>query len=476
DIRFVTTFVWPEEDHPENVSVTGAVPYEGGKALIQNAGVYLATARETFGIGTLEAMASGVPILGWDYGGQHEIVQHKKTGWLADPDDYDSLLEGLRYCLKNRARLGAAARKDVLKNWTWETAIARYDPIYRELVDRPHAPKVSVVIPAYNMETMLYDSVKSVTDQSFVDWEIVIVDDASTDGTGELAETLSLADPQIRVIHNETNQYLAETLNVGISAARGKYILPLDADNLLGGPGVLGLLVEALEKDRDASIVYGAMSVIEPDGREWISEWPPQFDFRRQLKHQNQITSTSMYRRSIWERVGGYRRRCRTAEDADFWCRATSLGANAKRVTDAVILRYRNRSDSMSHVQPDWAWHEWYPWGKKTDLTPWIAPVDDERVEPTIPAHEFCLVSVIIPVGPGHERLVLDALDSIRAQTFICWEASVVNDTDADLPWTPPWCHVVSTGGRRGAGHARNIGMASAKGKFFIFLDADDYF
>jgi len=128
----------------------------------------------------------------------------------------------------------------------------------------------------------------------------------------------------------------------------------------------------------------------------------------------------------------------------------------------------------------DWAWNEWYSWGQagRADLTPWIAPVAAaERFQPTIPMFEFCLVSVVIPVGPGHERFVLDALDSLRSQTFLWWEAIVVNDTGADLPWVPAWATVVTTSGvgHAGAGAARNAGMVRARGRLFLFLDADDY-
>jgi glycosyltransferase involved in cell wall biosynthesis len=474
--HFITTMFWVDnQPAPKNVEPVGVFSYPKAKALVQHASVYLCTTRETFGIGTLEAMVSGVPVLGWDWGGQAEIVDHMENGWLAKPGDYDSLVAGLEYCLKNRDILGQNGREKVLRDFTWEKAIERYNLLYRSLLERPVSPKVSVVIPAYNMETMLSDSVESALSQQGVDLEVIIVDDASTDTTPDLANAYT-SDGRVSVIHNETNQYLAEALNIGIRQARGRYIVPLDADNFLA-PRALALLAEALDRQRDIAIAYGSMSVIEEDGREWVSEWPPQnFSFRAQMKHRNQIPSTSMYRRTVWERVGGYRRRCHTAEDADFWCRATSMGANARKVTDAVVLRYRNRSDSMSHVQSDWAWDAWYPWGQLTEHTPWLAPVDSEHDDPVIPMHEFALVSVVIPVGPGHERYVLDALDSIRAQTFWWWEAIVVNDTGHDIPDLPPWVRRVDTPGRVGSGRARNLGMEIAKGEYFIFLDADDYF
>lgn len=485
DVRFATTYRGTDElglgyqPDRDNVKVLGAIEYGGAnQALIQHAGVYLATTRETFGIGTIEAMASGVPILGWDWGGQREIVEHGVTGWLAKVDDYDSLVEGLRWCIAHRPEAGPAACALAREKYSWKRAIGRYADLYDDLlVDklRTSEPLVSIVMPCHNMEKYIHDAIASVLRQQFANWELIVVDDASTDGSMSVVATLAANEPRIRVITNAENLYLAETLNVGIRASHGRYVMPLDPDNMLG-EGALGWLVDALERDRDISIAYGAMSVIEEDGREWVSSWPGQFDFRRQLIHQNQIPSTSMYRRSAWERVGGYRRRCRTAEDADFWCRTTSFGANARKVVDAVVLRYRNRMDSMSHQVEDWAWHEWYPWNHDISLTPWIAPVPlEQREDPVIPPYEEPLVSVVIPVGPGHERFLLDALDSLNAQTFRWWEAIVVNDTGAPLLDVPCSVRVVSTAGRQGAGAARNAGMVDSRGRFFLFLDADDY-
>lgn len=482
--QFVSTLAMPGLETPVNMAVVGVQSYEASRPLVGSAAVYLATTRETFGIGTIEAMSCGVPVLGWDWGGQHEIVDHKVNGWLAPEGDYDSLVEGLEWCLAHRQDAGRAGRESVLAHWTWERAIERYARLYERVlasVAGAREPLVSVVMPVHNMERYIEDAITSVQGQAFDNWELVVVDDASTDNSMAIVDRLATSDGRIHVVTNPSNLYLAETLNAGIRTARGRYVLPLDSDNMLGD-GALGLLVDALERDRDIAIAYGAMSVIETDGidsrGEWTSEWPKQFDYRRQMIHQNQITSTALYRRTAWERVGGYRRRCRTAEDADFWCRTTSFGANARKVTDAVVLRYRNRSDSMSHVQADWPWHEWYTWNHDTALTPWIAPVGaEERNDPIIPPYEMPLVSVVIPVGPKHERLVLDALDSLNAQTFRWWEAIVVNDTGRPLTDIPAWARIVGDGGpSSGAGASRNAGMAIARGKLFIFLDADDYF
>lgn len=471
DYKFLSTF----GEVTDNLSVTGRLPFEQGKVLVRNADVYLCTSRETFGIGTLEAMACGVPVLGFAWGGQREIITHGVDGWLVKPGDFLGLERGLRYISEHRVEMGQAARKKVLDRFTWEKVIGGYKDVYERVVEERalYTCKATVVITCYNLGQYLEDAVRSVANQPPLigggDVECVIVDDASTDDSGNVADNLAQRFSGVRVIHNAANEYLAGALNVGFAAARSPYVLPLDADNMLGDNS-LPALVQALEKG-DTDIAYGAMSVIPEDGaKEWQSTWPSEFDFGGQMAHKNQITSSALIRKKVWERVGGYRRRCRTAEDADFWCRVTSYGAVAHKATDLVALRYRDRVDSMSHTNADWPWNQWYPWHRNPKAAPPISPLRGP-----IWSYEPVRISVIIPVGPGHTRAVIDAVDSLVAQDFRQWEAIVVNDSGEDIPWIHPFVRVLNTGGRKGPAFARNMGIAAASGSLFLPLDADDY-
>jgi glycosyltransferase involved in cell wall biosynthesis len=469
DIKFVSTF--GQETH--NVNITGRLSYEAAKERIEHAGIYLCTSRETFGIGTLEAMSCGVPVLAWAWGGQREFVKHKENGWLAVPGDYEGLLEGLRYCIANRRELGTNARQTVIDSFQWKQVIASYAAVYEQAATmHTYEKKISVVVPCYNMQDYLPTAINSVLNQTLSkdQYEVVIVDDKSTDNSSEIADAYDEKNVNVRVIHNSDNLYLAGALNEGIRAARGKYIIPLDADNILE-PTALEVLSGELDKNNEIDIAYGKIRFVLEDGvlpdkhvsDDGISSWPPSnFDFDQQLSHHNQIPSTAMYRKTVWSRTGGYRRRCRTAEDADFWCRASSLGFAPKYVTDAVMFNYRQRSDSMSRVEKDWDWTAWYT--KKALFTDGI------------PTYEPPLITVVIPVGPGHENLVLDAVDSLVAQTFQQWECIVVNDTGHELLWLHPFVKLLrTTSPRSGPSVARNIGIKAAHARTFICLDADDY-
>jgi glycosyltransferase involved in cell wall biosynthesis len=389
------------------------------------------------------------------------------------PGDYDALLVGLRYCLKHRERLGENAKQYVRKHYTWKNVMGMYYELYERILSAKDlkAPKISIVVPCYKLAQYLPDALNSIISQGYSNFEVIIVNDASPDNTKEIATEYCNLDERFHLINNPTNQYLSGALNTGITAARGEYILPLDADNMLG-EDALGTLAQALDGSREVDIVYGAMKIIEPDGKEWISTWPPkEFNFKDQMSHKNQISSTAMYRRSLWERVGGYKTRCKTAEDADFWCRMTSYGGRAAKVTDEVTLIYRNRADSMSHINKDWAWEKWYPWYNDTRLAPFVAPVQ----LPVCYTHELPLISVIIPIGPGHEVYYKDAVDSVLAQTFTRYELILVNDTGTKLDWVPPFVKVINTAGKIGVAAARNVGILESKAQVFIPLDADDF-
>lgn len=477
-VQFVSTFA----DSAPNVKVTGTLPFPAAREMLRGADIYLATTLETMGIGTLEAMACAIPVLGFDWGGTAEIVRHKETGYLAKPGDWADLAEGYQWLKANYEEVAIAAKADVYQHYSWVKVMEGYRQLYDRVLNQEASknPRVSVIVTAYNLARYLPDALKSVQDQTLQDWECIVVDDHSPDNCSEIAQGFADNDKRFRVIRNETNQYLAGALNIGIGSSKGRYVLPLDADNMID-PRTLQTLSEFLDGNRRVAIAYGAMKVVKDDGRTpddsvapgGISSWPGTFDYLRQISHMNQIPSTCMFRREVWERTGGYRRRWRTAEDAAFWTHATSYGFRAAKATGAVTLIYRNRSDSMSHVNKEPDWTAWVPWAKDKNLLPFGAPVEWEKDEPKVPSYQPANVTVIIPVGPGHELAVIDALDSVEAQTFRNWHCIVANDTGKPLAVPHPWVTMINTD-RVGPAAARNAAIAASTTSLFVPLDADD--
>lgn len=501
-VRFISTI----STATRNISSVGVLPLPQLKGVIQRAGVYLATARETFGVGTLEALASGVPVVGWDYGGQHEIIIQGETGYLAPYGDYEALAECVNKAMIERSRLSANAVADVRSRWLWPDKVQQYAELYSETLEgKIQSPKVTVLITCHNLAHFLPDAIQSVLKQPYQDWEILITDDCSTDDTEQVARQWLAEDKRIRYLRTPRNLKLSLALNFGAENSRGQYIVNLDADNMLG-ENALEIQAQNLDAYPDLHIVYGMVDTISRDGsnRSRAEGWPFDFDWRTQMGHLNCIQSSAMHRKSIRLLSGGYRERMWRAEDGEFWARVTSYGARAKRVTEATTLIYRNRGDSKSsgeynnYPDRDGDWVAWFPWrtatnaqdgvealrqGKKTPNSKSVPyscsgkPEINNTLSWNAPHHQHPLISVIIPVGPGHKSKVIDALDSLQGQALTAWEAVVVNDTgdEWDKIDGALYARVISTGGTKGAGFARNFGVKHARGKLIWFLDADDY-
>lgn len=506
--RFISTLGAPGP----NIELVGVVGYAQMKPLVQQAGVYLATARETFGVGTLEALAAGVPVAGWDYGGQAEIILPGETGYLAPYGDYGALADCISRCLAERGRLSANAVADVRARWLIPDKVARYAELFQQVYDDWHAPrpKVSVIVTCHDLGRYLPDALESVQAQTLQDFECIVVDDASTDNTPELARNfVNSANEKFSYQRTPENLKLSGARNFGFAHARGKYILFLDADDMLA-PDALATLSGALDEQPHIHIAAGHLDTFN-DGnpeRSRSAGWPLEaIDYHWQMAHLNQLHYSAMIRCEAFARGGGYRTRAWRAEDAEMWCRLMSFGIRAKKVTEASTLIYRFRSNSKSqqegaaHPDRDGDWTAWFPWriagnpkdglrlarrGARTsiELTPFGAqgqPPEGNRFW-RAPHHADPDVSVIVPCGPGHARLVIDAVESVMAQTFTGWEVIVVNDTGekwgtgfgAPLAGAP-YARVIDSHGPLGAGAARNLGAKAARAPLLVFLDADDF-
>lgn len=478
DIQFWTTFGVVTE----SVRVIGAMPYTDFQQVLDGAMLWLATARETGDIGSREAMARGIPVLGWDWGSTAELVKHKETGYLARPGDYDDLVEGLRFCLQNRDALGEAARADIEEHCQWQHIMVKYARVFRDVLDKTYPVDVSVVIPTYNYANFLPECLRSVEAQTFQGkMEVIVVDDFSEDDT----QAVLSQHEDIRIIRHEQNEGLCAALNTGHSAARGKYIINLDADNLFM-PECVETLYTALEGHPWLDAASGSLAMYSHDGNHTkATDWPfGNIDLLAQLNHVNQLTSSSMTRASAFKRLGGYRLRQRKNEDGEFWCRAISAGLRLEQVTQDPVLVYRWHDKNKSKVEggeddPDGplSWNFYYPWCRQHGIMPFASTVPVSKGSWAVRSYDDPHVAVIIPCGPGHARYLVDALDSVVGQTFQNFECIVANDTGKFLNVTAmghPWVKVVDTPGSVGPAIARNTAIAAAKAPLIVPLDADD--
>lgn len=200
-------------------------------------------------------------------------------------------------------------------------------------------PLVSVVVPCYNQGIYLREAVESVLASSYENIEIIIVDDGSTElETLEVWKGFSM--PKTRVIHQE-NQGLAMARNNGIAEAKGKYILPLDADDKISSD-LIERSVDVLEQDARVGIVGHQTELFGAEQRVWA----PRYRFP-EILGRNCLVCSCMFRREDWALVGGYNSNMVYGwEDHDFWLSIIELGREVFQF-DEVMFYYRKHGVSM---------------------------------------------------------------------------------------------------------------------------------
>lgn len=180
-------------------------------------------------------------------------------------------------------------------------------------------PKVSIVLPVYNGEQYLGQSLESIVGQSFEDWELIIVDDCSSDSTPDIIDKWKRQDPRIRSYRNDPNKKLPGSLNEGFKHASGQYFTWTSDDNVFQ-PNALEIMVDSLDRDTKADLVYCDIDRIDENGDPIAHggfNGSPNF-----LYLFNVVQACFLYRSEVHHRLGGYDESLFLVEDYDFWLRA----------------------------------------------------------------------------------------------------------------------------------------------------------
>ncbi len=215
--------------------------------------------------------------------------------------------------------------------------------------DSAHNIKVTVLLPVYNAAEFLREAIDSILSQTFSDFELLIINDGSTDSSAQIIA--SFADKRIRVLNNERNIGIIATLNRGIEEARGEYIARMDADDI-SFPERLSKQVQALDSDPHISVISCFVDFINVDGRVtgvWNTDRTTvsEKEIRTMMMRTNCIAHPGvMMRREIALKFL-YNSQQKGTEDWDLWMRMLASGFKIAKLPE-VLLHYRIHPGSIS--------------------------------------------------------------------------------------------------------------------------------
>jgi glycosyltransferase involved in cell wall biosynthesis len=211
-------------------------------------------------------------------------------------------------------------------------------------------PQISIVIPVFNGERYLRQTLDSILAQDLTDFELLVIDDGSTDGTADILKEYS-RDPRLR-IHSQENQGLVKTRNIGLRMASCELLAFIDADDL-AVPARMSLQAAYLNAHPDVAALGSHILYIDPEGRPLRTlRYPtgPEKVAAALQSHNALAQPAIMVRRSVALAVGGYRDAFKFgAEDYDLWLRMSE--SHAIDNLPEVLTHYRIHGESITHTR-----------------------------------------------------------------------------------------------------------------------------
>lgn len=218
--------------------------------------------------------------------------------------------------------------------------------------DTPASPRVSVLMPCYNGEAFVEEAIRSILDQTLADFEFIIVDDGSTDGSPLIIDAWRQADRRIRVL-TKPNGGIVSALNFGLEACRGQYVARMDADDI-ALPERLAFQADYLDRSPGCVLVGGSS----------VDEMPPTANSVRASGGRHAATDLSvfppriavavhplvMFRRDVVMGIGGYSADYPHAEDYDLFIRLAAHGTIDNPPEDLLFYRRHDDAVSVRHV------------------------------------------------------------------------------------------------------------------------------
>lgn len=215
---------------------------------------------------------------------------------------------------------------------------------------RTNSPLISVIMPAYNAEKLIEESIKSILNQTFDNFEFIIINDGSKDNTKKIINLYRKKDKRIVLVDNKKNLGLQVSLNRGLEKARGRYIARMDADDV-SLPNRFEIEFNYLEKNKDIFLIGGSAIVINEEGERMgcLLKWGNFKKIKKKLMHSNPIVHPSIMFRNSGDFL--YHQKFVCSEDYDLYLRMLSKGKKIENIPD-ILIKYRISKNSFVSTMP----------------------------------------------------------------------------------------------------------------------------
>lgn len=205
-------------------------------------------------------------------------------------------------------------------------------------------PRVSLVMPTRNRVRLLSQAIESCRKQTLTDWELIVVDDASTDETSALVQ--GVGDARISYIRQDRQQGSVAALNRGFAMARGQYLSWISDDDYYSCPEALKILADALDAQPEVGFVYAQYDMVDENG---VFLRPARVEPPSGLDRDNYVGHAFLYRREVYATIGDYSPVYFLTEEYEYWLRVREKFSMKMLPQRLYCHRLHASSLTMSH-------------------------------------------------------------------------------------------------------------------------------
>lgn len=352
----------------------------------------------------------------------------------------------------------------------------RYGGKMPSIVKKSENPKISVIVTTYNREDRILNALNSISDQFFKDYEVIIVDDCSTDNTEVKIEKYVKGNKKFKYFKTSENHgHHSYPKNFGVNLAKASYIAFLDDDDIYSATALSSLYNKTISSKAD--VIYGGYIVRDEETEKEANGVDFEFSHDLLLEKNFLVTSSVLIKKSSFLAVGGFDEKISRFSDWHLWLKMEQAGYKFDSVKDKISAVRINGKDSMTKkydiytdAKGNIVSHPYF------DIAEFQTPLKDRSVEPkrtsTVNSN---LVSIVIPVF-NRPDLTKVCLDSILKYTSYSFELILVQEGD-----DPEITKLLKTYGAKfshnmvpkGFAGAMNTGFELSKGSHICFLNND---